>query len=89
MSTFRDSSTTEARPDDSDLHKGAVESDKPEREGHANRNAPALGADGLPADPVAIAQDRIGANIDDSEVAHGSETGQSADTLRNEEKELA
>jgi len=81
--------TSPARPDDSDLHKGAVESDRPDGKRHASQDAPALGADGLPADPVAIAEDRIGANVDDGgEVAQASETGQSADTPRDEEKEL-
>jgi hypothetical protein len=77
------------RPDDPDLHKGVVESDRPAKEhGAANRNAPGLTPDGLPADPVAIAQDRIGANVDDSEVAQASETGQSANTRRDEELEI-
>ena len=77
------------RPDDPDRHKGVVEGDQSDSGGHANRTAPgALTADGLPADPVAIAQDRIGANVDDSEVAQAGETGKTAETLRDEEQVL-
>jgi hypothetical protein len=46
---------------DPDLHKGAVEGPP---DGDGNPNAPALDEQGLPNDPVAIAQDVIGANED-------------------------
>jgi hypothetical protein len=52
---------------DSDLHKGAVEGDRPGDVQHWNRHAPALDDRGWPNDAVAIAQDVIGANEDDSE----------------------
>jgi hypothetical protein len=48
---------------DQDIHKGAIES--PESPG--NPNAPALDENGLPNDPVAIAQDVIGANEDETQ----------------------
>jgi hypothetical protein len=51
------------RDDDQDIHKGATESlDSP-----GNQNAPALDENGWPNDPVAIAQDVIGANEDETQ----------------------
>lgn len=55
-----------SRPTDPDLKKGAVEGPPAER-AHSNRNAPALNDDGLPNDEVAIAQDVIGANEDETQ----------------------
>ncbi len=49
---------------DSDLHKGAIE-DTPDSMG--NPNAPALDENGLPNDEVAIAQDVLGANEDETQ----------------------
>jgi hypothetical protein len=51
---------------DQDEEKGAIEGDKSD-EGQANENAPALDDKGLPADPVKIAEDVIGANEDKSQ----------------------
>ena len=51
---------------DQDEAKGAIEGDKP-GDGHANENAPALDENGLPADPVAITEDVVGANEDHTE----------------------
>ena len=48
---------------DHDIHKGAVEDERP---GHA-MSASALDDDGLPSDETAIAQDAIGARIDGSQ----------------------
>jgi hypothetical protein len=48
---------------DSDLQKGAVESP----EGQGNANAPALDDNGMPNDEVAIAQDVLGANEDETQ----------------------
>lgn len=66
MSTRRsDSHQMELHADDSDLQKGAVEGSP---DGQGNRNAEgALNDDGLPRDDVAIAQDVIGANEDDTQ----------------------
>lgn len=50
-----------------DLHRGALEGDRPGDPQQWNHNAPALDERGWPADPVAIAQDVIGANEDETE----------------------
>jgi hypothetical protein len=52
------------RPADNDIHKGAMEDDRPgpERSSH-----PGLDTNGLPNDPIAIAQDALGANVDRSQ----------------------
>jgi len=49
---------------DNDIHKGAMEEDRPgpERSSH-----PGLDRNGLPNDPIAIAADRLGANVDNSQ----------------------
>lgn len=53
---------------DGDEHLGVVEGDRPsDRPQHGNSNAPALDEEGLPNDPVAIAEDAIGANVDETE----------------------
>jgi hypothetical protein len=49
---------------DSDLHKGAIESE-PDDQGNAH--APGLDDDGMPNDEVAIAQDVLGANEDETQ----------------------
>jgi hypothetical protein len=65
--------------DDPDVHKGAIE-DEPQSD--ADVSAP--NSDGLPADPTATAEDRVGANVDDSEVANANEAGQTNDAPRGE-----
>jgi hypothetical protein len=52
-----------ANETDQDLKKGAIE-DGPDTLG--NSNAPALDESGWPNDPVAIAEDVIGANEDET-----------------------
>jgi len=69
---------------DPDIHKGAIEGTRAQDEQQGNRNAPALDSEGLPANPVAIAEDRIGANVDDGEVANANEHGQTTDAPRDE-----
>ena len=49
---------------DHDIHKGAMEEDRPSVE---QTDAPALGANGLPNDETAIAQDALGAAVDQSQ----------------------
>ncbi len=58
------SDTPETSRPDQDLHKGATEDDRPgpERPSH-----PGLDESGMPSDPIAIAQDRIGATDDESQ----------------------
>ena len=52
----------------SDEHLGAVEGDRPtDCPQHGNPNAPALNEEGLPNDSDAIAEDVIGANLDETE----------------------
>ena len=70
------------------LHQGAVEGNGSSVEGYGNRNAPALDADGLPNDAIAIAEDRIGANVDDPEVANADERGGTNGEPRDEVEPL-
>lgn len=55
-----------ARPAD-DEHMGAVEGDRPTDQQHGNENAPGLDEQGRPNDPVAICEDVLGANVDESQ----------------------
>ncbi len=55
-------------PQDKNAHMGAVEGDRPSDDpNQGNENAPGVDAEGMPNDPVGTAQDRIGANLDESE----------------------
>jgi hypothetical protein len=56
-----------AKHNDPDVHKGVVEGDRPDDEQMGNPSGDGLNDDGLPDDPIAIAQDVIGANEDGSE----------------------
>ena len=53
--------------DDPDIHKGAIEGDRPTDEQIGNPNGPGLDENGLPADETAICEDVIGANVDESQ----------------------
>jgi len=53
--------------DDPDIHKGAVEGDRPTDEQHFNQQGDGLDENGLPDDPVAIAEDEVGANVDETQ----------------------
>lgn len=53
--------------DDPDLHKGAVEGDRPTDEQIGNPNGPGVDDQGMPDDPIATAEDQIGANEDHSQ----------------------
>jgi hypothetical protein len=56
------------KPTDPDQDKGAVEGDRPTDKQQGNANADqALDADGLPKNRVAIAEDVIGANVDQTQ----------------------
>jgi hypothetical protein len=48
------------------MHKGAIEGDRPADEQFGNENATALDENGMPTDPIAIAEDVIGANEDET-----------------------
>jgi hypothetical protein len=55
-------------PSEAGDHLGAVEGDRPtDRPNQGNPNAPGLDENGLPNDPVAISEDVIGANLDETE----------------------
>ena len=55
-------------PRDEDGHVGAVEGDRPsDTPNQGNPNAPGIDSQGMPNDPVRTAQDRIGANLDETE----------------------
>jgi hypothetical protein len=56
--------TAKGQMDDPDIHKGAIEGDRPSDEQNANPNGDGVDENGLPNDPVATAQDKIGANLD-------------------------
>jgi hypothetical protein len=73
---------------DPDANKGAVEGHRPEDKERGNPNAPAVDPSGLPSDATAVAEDRTGANLDDSEVANADELGRTDDEERDELKPL-
>ncbi len=53
---------------DEDEHIGAVEGDRPtDSPNQGNPNGPGVDDQGKPNDPVATAEDRIGANQDEAE----------------------
>jgi hypothetical protein len=52
---------------DPDIHKGAIEGDRPNDEQMGNPAGGGVDEQGLPDDPIATAQDAIGANEDESE----------------------
>jgi hypothetical protein len=53
--------------DDQDAHKGAIEGDKPGDKPIGNPAGSGIDKNGLPNNPVATAQDKIGANEDESQ----------------------
>ena len=53
--------------EDQDAHKGAIEGDKPGDKQPGNAAGPGVDKNGLPNNPVATAQDKIGANEDESQ----------------------
>ena len=55
--------TIAAATRDADVHKGAMEDERP----CATTNAPGLDDDGLPNDDTAIAEDAVGARADGSQ----------------------
>jgi hypothetical protein len=53
--------------DDQDVHKGAIEGDRPTDEQMGNPHGDGIDENGMPDDPVATAQDKLGANLDETE----------------------
>ena len=58
---------TSRQDNDQDIHKGAIEGDRPTDEQMGNPHGDGIDDEGLPDDEVATAQDAIGANEDESE----------------------
>jgi hypothetical protein len=52
---------------DPDIHKGAIEGDRPNDEQHWNPSGDGVDENGLPDDPIGIAQDVEGANEDETQ----------------------
>ena len=52
---------------DPDSKKGAIEGDRPSDEQQGNPHGDGINQDGLPDDPIATAEDAIGANEDESQ----------------------
>jgi hypothetical protein len=52
---------------DQDVHKGAVEGDRPSDEQSGNPHGSGVNEQGLPDDPIAVAEDAVGANEDESQ----------------------
>jgi hypothetical protein len=59
--------TTNRQQDDPEAHKGAIEGDRPEDEQIGNPHGDGVDEQGLPDDPIATAEDSIGANEDESQ----------------------
>jgi hypothetical protein len=57
----------EKQMNDPSAHKGALEGDRPADEQNVENKGDGVDSEGLPDDPVAQAQDRIGANEDESQ----------------------
>jgi hypothetical protein len=57
----------EKQQGDPAIHKGAIESDRPSQETNVDDRPSGVDGNGMPNDPVATAQDRIGAREDESE----------------------
>ena len=53
--------------DDHDVHKGAIEGDRPTDEQLGNPHGDGIDDEGMPDDPIATAEDVIGANEDESQ----------------------
>jgi len=58
---------TVKQQDDPDIHKGAIEGDRPTDEQIGNPHGDGVNDEGMPDDEIAIAEDAIGANEDESQ----------------------
>jgi hypothetical protein len=52
---------------DPDANKGAIEGDRPTDEQQGNPHGDGVDHNGLPNDPIGTAEDRVGANEDESQ----------------------
>jgi hypothetical protein len=53
--------------DDPDIHKGAIEGDRPSDEQNTNTKGSGIDKNGMPNNPKATAEDEEGANADKSQ----------------------
>jgi hypothetical protein len=53
--------------DDPEGQKGAIEGDRPGDEQQGNPHGDGVNDEGLPDDPIATAEDEIGANVDETQ----------------------
>jgi hypothetical protein len=60
-------SNRDPQQQDQDIHKGTIQGDRPSDEQQGNPHGEGVDDQGLPDDPVATAEDRIGANEDESQ----------------------
>ena len=59
--------TAKKQLDDPEIHKGAIEGDRPGDEQIGNPHGDGVDDEGMPDDPIATAEDEIGANEDESQ----------------------
>ena len=60
--------TAQKQMNDPEIHKGAIESDRPSQDTNVeNKGKGGVDKEGMPNDPVAQAQDKEGANADNSQ----------------------
>ena len=59
--------TPNKQMDDPDIHKGAIEGDRPSDEQNVDGRGTGVDKNGLPNDPKATAEDAHGANADKSQ----------------------
>jgi len=59
--------TAKKQMNDPEIHKGAIEGDRPSDEQNVSNTGKGVDANGLPNDPVATAQDKEGANADSTQ----------------------
>jgi hypothetical protein len=59
--------TAQKQMNDPEIHKGAIEGDRPTDEQNVDPRGTGVDKNGLPNDPVATAQDKEGANADETQ----------------------
>jgi hypothetical protein len=57
-------STAQKQLNDPEIHKGAIEGDRPSDEQNVENKGTGVDAEGMPNDPMATAEDEEGANAD-------------------------
>ena len=58
---------TSRQLNDPEIHKGAIEGDRPDDEQIGNPHGQGVDKDGWPNDPIALAEDVLGANEDQTQ----------------------